>query len=90
MFDETYHLMVNHSTTLRFYLPESAILSIHAPIFSVIFGVGEMDIGRDASLSPGSPPHLPSPPNNPLPYLLLDVRNKDDYDQCHIVTGKSL
>ena len=43
-------------------------------------------MGHDASLSPGSPPHAP-PPSAPLPYLLLDVRNKDDYDQCHIRTG---
>jgi rhodanese-related sulfurtransferase len=57
----------------------------------VIFGVGEMDIARDASLSPRSPPpQPPPPPTNPPPYLLLDVRNKDDYDQCHIITGKSL
>ena len=54
---------------------------------SVIFGVGEMDIQREASLSPSSPPHAP-PPSPPLPYLLLDVRHKDDYDQCHIRTGE--
>ena len=57
-------------------------------ICSVIFGVGEMDIQRDASLSPTSPPHAPPPAPLPLPYLLLDVRHKDDYDQCHIKTGE--
>ncbi|BFZ10539.1 hypothetical protein BsWGS_13578 [Bradybaena similaris] len=50
----------------------------------VINGVGEIDL------------HAPSRSTKPLsmmgsscPYLLLDVRDKDSYDECHIITAKS-
>lgn len=27
--------------------------------------------------------------NDVCPYLLLDVRDKDEYSQCHIISGES-
>ena len=45
-------------------------------------GVGELDVRKPEAASP------PPPPNPPLcPYLLLDVRDKEDYDRCHIISG---
>ena len=50
--------------------------------FRVVRGVGEIDIDK--------PPPQAKPDflEDGIPYLLLDIRVQDDYDQCHIVTGK--
>ncbi|CAL1539048.1 unnamed protein product [Lymnaea stagnalis] len=50
----------------------------------VINGMGEVDLDAPKSA------HKPLPMMGPLcPYLLLDVREKDAYDECHIITAKS-
>lgn len=46
---------------------------------SIVHGIGELDVSIEESCPP------PLPPTSP--YLLLDVRDKDDYQQCHIITG---
>ncbi|NXF72962.1 CEP41 protein, partial [Sclerurus mexicanus] len=54
---------------------------------SVISGVGEMDIEKDSPKKEDSQAKdLPYPD---CPFLLLDVRDRDAYDQCHIVGAYS-
>lgn len=60
--------------------------------FSVISGVGELDLDNEPKKK--SKP-APSPSSGPLdkpypdcPFLLLDVRDRDCYDQCHVIGGK--
>ncbi|XP_071406227.1 centrosomal protein of 41 kDa isoform X2 [Pithys albifrons albifrons] len=54
---------------------------------SVISGVGEMDIEKDSPKKEDSPAKdLPYPD---CPFLLLDVRDRDAYEQCHIVGAYS-
>ena len=57
-----------------------------ALFYSVVIGVGEMDLGKPESTSPLRSVAPPAP--SVCPYLLLDVRDKEDYDRCHIVTGE--
>lgn len=58
---------------------------------SVVRGVGELDISRGgqspAAISPASSIDPVLPP--PCPYLLLDVREREEYDKCHITTALS-
>ena len=49
----------------------------------MIRGLGQYDITH-----PRPTPALPA--DNVCPYLLLDVRDRDDYELCHIVTGRLL
>ncbi|NXG68685.1 CEP41 protein, partial [Baryphthengus martii] len=54
---------------------------------SVISGVGELDIEKDAPKKADTrDKDLPYPD---CPFLLLDVRDRDAYDQCHIVGAYS-
>ncbi|NXG22029.1 CEP41 protein, partial [Grallaria varia] len=54
---------------------------------SVISGVGEMDIEKDSPRKEDTQAKaLPYPD---CPFLLLDVRDRDAYDQCHIVGAYS-
>ncbi|NWT07353.1 CEP41 protein, partial [Mionectes macconnelli] len=54
---------------------------------SVISGVGEMDIEKDSPKKEESQAKdLPYPD---CPFLLLDVRDRDAYEQCHIVGAYS-
>lgn len=48
---------------------------------SVIRGIGEVDIDLPRT------PTQTSPITDSCPYLLLDVRDKDAYDECHIITA---
>jgi len=51
-------------------------------VFSVMRGIGEMDMNqptRGSSVLPVDDSH---------PYLILDIRDRDAYDTCHIITGK--
>ncbi|KAI7812034.1 centrosomal protein of 41 kDa [Triplophysa rosa] len=58
---------------------------------SVISGVGEMDLDKivqkTARLSPVSTSNNTESPYPDCPYLLLDVRDRDEYDQCHIISA---
>lgn len=60
---------------------------------SVISGVGEMDLDKNtqktARLSPVSTSNTTESPYSDCPYLLLDVRDRDEYDQCHIISAYS-
>ena len=48
---------------------------------SLVCGIGELDVGVSSK-----PPPSPRQESS-LPYLLLDVRDKECYDQCHIIGG---
>lgn len=52
---------------------------------SVISGVGELNLNQktQSESSPG-PDDRPYPD---CPYLLLDVRDREQYDCCHIIGG---
>lgn len=57
-------------------------------LLSVISGVGELNLDRGnhqpmLSTEPADRPYPDSP------YLLLDVRDRDQYDRCHIITAHS-
>ncbi len=72
--------------TLMFTCAQNVHVIHCIPQHSVISGVGELDIiSHGSNISPPSTPvHEPAS----YPYLLLDVRCKEDYDQCHIISGK--
>lgn len=53
---------------------------------SVISGVGELDL--DKGLVKKAEPDSRDKPYPDCPFLLLDVRDRDSYQQCHIVGGK--
>ncbi|XP_063433510.1 centrosomal protein of 41 kDa B-like isoform X1 [Mytilus trossulus] len=50
----------------------------------VVRGVGEIDIDK-----PQPAPPKPDLLDDGCPYLLLDIRIKDDYDQFHMISAKS-
>ena len=58
--------------------------STFSKFFSVIKGQGELDRHPNQTSS--------SLDTNKVlegcPYLLLDIRDKDAYDQCHIISGR--
>lgn len=54
---------------------------------SVISGVGEMDIEKDSPKE--EDPRAKERPYPDCPFLLLDVRDRDAYEQCHIVGAHS-
>ncbi|XP_072027095.1 centrosomal protein of 41 kDa A-like [Amphiura filiformis] len=64
------------------------ILSARSTLQSVIRGVGECDLTDDNS---PDTPKLPSTANRDIdcPYLLLDLRDNDDYQKCHIISAKN-
>ncbi|NXI83621.1 CEP41 protein, partial [Rhipidura dahli] len=55
---------------------------------SVISGVGEMDIDKDAPKKEEDTQEREKPYPD-CPFLLLDVRDRDAYEQCHIVGAYS-
>ncbi|XP_011406179.1 PREDICTED: centrosomal protein of 41 kDa-like [Amphimedon queenslandica] len=63
----------------------------------LVSGVGELDISSSSTQSNGSPFHqqqlYQSSPgkddSQEIPYLLLDVRDTEKYQQCHIITAQS-
>uniref|UniRef100_A0A8C8FR84 Rhodanese domain-containing protein n=1 Tax=Oncorhynchus tshawytscha TaxID=74940 RepID=A0A8C8FR84_ONCTS len=61
--------------------------------YSVISGVGELDLDKNGqktvTLTTVSSPRLPDGPYPDCPYLLLDVRDREQYDQCHIISAYS-
>ncbi|XP_043083105.1 centrosomal protein of 41 kDa isoform X1 [Puntigrus tetrazona] len=60
---------------------------------SVISGVGEMDLDKNGQKSiqnsPVSTSSITECPYPDCPYLLLDVRDREQYDQCHIISAYS-
>ncbi|XP_034263001.1 centrosomal protein of 41 kDa isoform X1 [Pantherophis guttatus] len=62
--------------------------SYRSTLQSVISGVGELDLGKgDPKETEGTVPN--NGPYPDCPYLLLDVRERDAYDQCHLVGAHS-
>ena len=67
----------------------SKIYIFHFPN-SLIHGVGEIDV-KDKEKQDKSPevqtPATFAPDIEAMPYLLLDIRDKDAFDKCHIIGG---
>ncbi|XP_028939586.1 centrosomal protein of 41 kDa, partial [Antrostomus carolinensis] len=61
--------------------------SYRSTLQSVISGVGELDIEKDSPKKAGA--QAKDMPYPDCPFLLLDVRDRDAYDQCHIVGAYS-
>ncbi|XP_065510918.1 centrosomal protein of 41 kDa [Caloenas nicobarica] len=61
--------------------------SYRSTLQSVISGVGELDIEKDAPKKVDT--QAKETPYPDCPFLLLDVRDRDEYDQCHIVGAYS-
>ena len=51
-------------------------------VFSVMRGIGEMDVNQPAPVS------TVEPVDDSCPYLILDIRDRDEYDACHLITGQ--
>ncbi|XP_005950534.1 centrosomal protein of 41 kDa isoform X2 [Haplochromis burtoni] len=61
-------------------------------LLSVISGVGELNIDRNNQKMASELVSSPEPTDRPYtdcPYLLLDVRDRDEYDCCHIISAHS-
>ncbi|XP_064174718.1 centrosomal protein of 41 kDa-like isoform X1 [Anguilla rostrata] len=64
---------------------------------SVISGVGELDLEKNGqrggsgtgTATPDSGPGAQELPYPDCPYLLLDVRDRDQYEQCHVISAYS-
>ncbi|KAJ8395699.1 hypothetical protein AAFF_G00029360 [Aldrovandia affinis] len=70
---------------------ESAV-SPRSTLQSLIRGIGELDMdnyGQRHRNAPMSSPRISDQPYSDCPYLLLDVRDKEDYEQCHIISAYS-
>ncbi|KFW09121.1 Centrosomal protein of 41 kDa, partial [Fulmarus glacialis] len=67
--------------------------SYRSTLQSVISGVGELDIEKDTPKKVDAPKKVDTQatdmPYPDCPFLLLDVRDRDAYDQCHIVGAYS-
>ncbi|GFN97416.1 centrosomal protein of 41 kda [Plakobranchus ocellatus] len=65
--------------------PVSEIDTSRSRLEQVINGLGEVDLDEPAKLRTAPLPMM----GDQCPYLLLDVRDRDAYDECHIITAKS-
>lgn len=66
-------------------------LSLPLSSCSVISGVGELNEDADrpkAEDDAAAAPELAAGPYPDSPYLLLDVRDRDQYDRCHLISGR--
>ncbi|XP_075713631.1 centrosomal protein of 41 kDa isoform X2 [Rhinoderma darwinii] len=67
--------------------------SARSTLQSVISGVGELDLDNDpmktSKKDPLSSPRSLEKPYLDCPFLLLDVRDRDCYDQCHVIGAYS-
>ncbi|KAK9516239.1 hypothetical protein VZT92_024182 [Zoarces viviparus] len=64
--------------------------STRSTLLSVINGVGELNMDRNHQKTEKesvSRPELADRPYPDCPYLLLDVRDRDQYDCCHIISA---
>ncbi|XP_054048942.1 centrosomal protein of 41 kDa isoform X3 [Rissa tridactyla] len=59
--------------------------SYRSTLQSVISGIGELDIEKDTPKKVDA--QAKDMPYPDCPFLLLDVRDQDAYDQCHIIGG---
>ena len=79
-------------SSMLFNFP-SLSLSLSLPYLfsSLVSGVGELDqqdqLSPQHTLSPAPPSPSSSLAVTNCPYLLLDVRDRECYEKCHIVTG---
>ncbi|KAJ8381852.1 hypothetical protein SKAU_G00026300 [Synaphobranchus kaupii] len=68
-------------------------LSPRSTLHSLISGIGELDMDkygqRHTNVAPISSPRVSEQPYPDCPYLLLDVRDKEDYEWCHIISAYS-
>ncbi|XP_070828323.1 centrosomal protein of 41 kDa [Chaetodon trifascialis] len=65
--------------------------SARSTLLSVISGVGELNLSR-SNQKMNESAFSPEPADRPYPdcpYLLLDVRDRDQYDHCHIISAHS-
>ncbi|XP_064199103.1 centrosomal protein of 41 kDa [Anguilla rostrata] len=66
-------------------------LSPRSTLQSLISGVGELDMDRygqgHTNVGPISSARVSEQPYPDCPYLLLDVRDKEDYERCHIISA---
>ena len=53
----------------------------------MISGIGELDVGRGRGATAPVASSLLHAEELNCPYLLLDVRDKEDFDAFHIITG---
>ncbi|XP_047452859.1 centrosomal protein of 41 kDa isoform X2 [Mugil cephalus] len=61
-------------------------------LLSVISGVGELNLDRSNQKMVNEVVSSPEPADRPYPdcpYLLLDVRDREQYDRCHIISAHS-
>ncbi|XP_022436738.1 centrosomal protein of 41 kDa isoform X2 [Neophocaena asiaeorientalis asiaeorientalis] len=72
---------------VQFINSEGAGDSSRSTLQSVISGVGELDL--DKGLVKKVEPSTKDKPYPDCPFLLLDVRDRDSYQQCHIVGAYS-
>ncbi|XP_030588047.1 centrosomal protein of 41 kDa isoform X2 [Archocentrus centrarchus] len=66
--------------------------SARSTLLSVISGVGELNMDRNNQKMASELVSSPEPDDRPYPdcpYLLLDVRDCDQYDCCHIISAHS-
>ncbi|XP_053572357.1 centrosomal protein of 41 kDa [Bombina bombina] len=63
--------------------------SARSTLQSVISGVGELDLGNQpknkSTKEPQKSPRSLDKPYSDCPFLLLDVRDRDCYEQCHVI-----
>uniref|UniRef100_A0A8C2KIE6 Centrosomal protein 41 n=1 Tax=Cyprinus carpio TaxID=7962 RepID=A0A8C2KIE6_CYPCA len=69
------------------------VFSPRSTLQSVISGVGEMDLDKNGQKSiqnsPVSTSNITECPYPDCPYLLLDVRDREQYNQCHVISAYS-
>ncbi|XP_070687091.1 centrosomal protein of 41 kDa [Pempheris klunzingeri] len=66
--------------------------SARSTLLSVISGVGELNLDRNSQKKENEMVFSPEPADRPYPdcpYLLLDVRDRDQYNRCHIISAHS-
>ncbi|XP_054487175.2 centrosomal protein of 41 kDa isoform X2 [Agelaius tricolor] len=63
--------------------------SLRSTLQSVISGVGELDVEKDSPKKEDKDSQARERPYPDCPFLLLDVRDRDAYEQCHIVGAYS-
>ncbi|XP_044048742.1 centrosomal protein of 41 kDa isoform X2 [Siniperca chuatsi] len=66
--------------------------SARSTLLSVISGVGELNLNRNNQKMENESVFNPEPADRPYadcPYLLLDVRDRDQYGRCHIISAHS-